>query len=510
MDFSLYTEGLSQILSFQVLFFILLGTVLGIVTGALPGLSAMMGVSILIPLTYSMPPAAGILMLIGVYLGANYAGAISATLVNIPGTPSAVMTTLDAYPLAKKGQAGKAIGIATMSSALGGLLSVITLVLIAPLVAQFALKFTSLEMFAVALFGLSIIAYVTQGTLVKGLIAGLIGLLIATIGADPVTATPRFTFGEINLFSGIQFISAMIGLYGVSEVILNSEKYFKQKKDAIVEIKVKVERAIPSFKDFKRLFGNISRSSVIGVIIGAIPGAGGTIASIVSYAVQKKVSKEPEKMGEGSVEGVASAEAANNSCTGGAMIPLLSLGIPGDAVTAILIGAFMIHGLVPGPMLFETNMDLVSAIFLGMVVANIFIMILGFSGAKYFAKLLLIPKPILSAAILSLCFIGTYAIQNNFFDVKVMLAFAVIGYAMHKADIPKAPLVLALILGPLMESNLRRWLSMADGDYWNTLMTAFSNNPISLIIFILTFITLCMPLLTKLFVSIRQSVSKGR
>ncbi|WP_394186155.1 tripartite tricarboxylate transporter permease [Metabacillus halosaccharovorans] len=498
MDISLYTAGIEQVLRFDVLALIFIGVLLGIVTGSLPGLSAMMGVSILIPISYGLSPAAGILMLIGVYLGAVYGGSISATLVNIPGTPSAVMTTLDAYPLAKKGQAGRALGISTISSACGGLLSVFTLVLIAPVVANLALEFTSFEMFAIALFGLSIMSLISPGSLTTGLVSGCLGLLIAMIGADPMTAQSRFTFGSMHLFSGVQFIAAMVGLYGVTEVILNIEERFKKSKKNVDIANIKFDKKIPSvWLDIKKLWGVITRSSIIGVIIGAIPGAGGTIASIVSYGQQKKISKKPEEMGKGSVEGIAAAESSNNACTGGAMTTLLSLGIPGDAVTAILIGAFMIHGIQPGPAMFQENIDLVSAIFIGMFIANIFILVIGLGGAKYFAKLLTIPESILNSTILAFCFIGSFAVQNSFFDVQTMLVFAILGYLMVKVNIPRAPLVLALILGPLMEMNLRRSLSIVQDDL-GAFAFAFVERPIAGVILLLTFITLIMPIFKKI------------
>lgn len=509
MDLSLYTAGLSLVLDVKVLLFIFLGTLLGIITGALPGLSAMMGVSILIPLTYGMSPTAGILMLIGVYLGAVYGGAISATLMNIPGTPSAVMTALDAYPLAKKGQAGRALGISTVASALGGLISVVALAFLAPVVAEFALKFTSIEMFTIALFGISIMAYIAPGSMVKGLIAGVIGLLLATVGADPMTSTPRFTFGEINLFSGIQFVSAMIGLYGITEILLNTENKYKAGHKEAEVLDIKVTRTLPSWLDMKKLWLNITRSSIVGVIIGAIPGAGGTIASIVTYALEKKLSKNPNQLGKGAVEGIAAAESSNNACTGGAMITLLSLGIPGDAVTAILIGAFMIHGLVPGPLLFQQNFDLVSAIFIGMVISNICLLVIGLGGARYFAKLLLVPLPILNTSILALCFLGTYAIQNNFFDIKIMLVFALLGYLMSKLEIPRAPLVLALILGPLMESNLRRFLSMTNDNYLSTFVSSLWIHPIAGTVMLLTLITLLLPMFQKNRLSESRPVEKN-
>ena len=492
MNFALYTSGFA-LFDASVIIFMVLGVVLGLIVGALPGLTATMGVSILVPLTYGLSPTAAIMMLLGIYCSANYAGSISATLVNIPGTPSAVMTTLDAFPMAQRGQAGRAIGIATLSSSLGGLFSVVTLALFSPLIANIALKFTSLEMFLVALWGISIMAYVAPGSTLKGLLAGFIGLMIATIGFDPSTAIARYTFGSMNLLSGVQFIAAMIGLFGVSEILLNIEKNAIGDKKEVF----KIEKSFESFKEVRGLWGVVLRSSIIGVIVGAIPGAGGTIASIVSYAQQKRFSKKPEEMGRGAPEGIAAAEAANNACTGGAMTTLLSLGIPGDAVTAVLIGAFILHGIQPGPFMFEKNFDLVSAIFIGMVLINVLFLIFGMFGAKYFARLLLVPRPILNTSILALCVIGTYAIQSSMFDVGVMLTFGFLGYLMSKQEIPRAPMVLALILGPLMEENFRRGLGLAHGKYGQVLFQTYTGNPVSAILTVLVLATLIVPIFQK-------------
>lgn len=497
MELSLYTAGFEQVFNVNMILLILLGTTLGVLTGSLPGLTATMGVSILVPVTYSMTPEAGILMLVGIYLGGVFGGAISATLVNIPGTPSAVMTAMDAYPMAQRGEASRALGIATFSSAFGGIFSVFILVLIAPIIADFALEFTSYEMFSIALFGLTIIAVISAGSMIKGLIAGCLGLILASVGADPILGIPRLTFSSMELFGGVQFIAAMVGLFGVTEVLLNAEKHFNKLNSCKLDvIHFKASKVIPEWTDIKHLWANILRSSTIGVIIGAIPGAGGTIASIVSYGVQTKASKQPDEMGKGSIEGIGAAESANNSCTGGAMTTMLSLGIPGDAVTAILIGAFMIHGLQPGPLLFQNNIDLVSTIFLGMLVSNLFILVIGLGAAKAFAKLLSVPQAILNSAIIAFCFIGSYTIQNSFFDVKVMLFFALLGYAMVKADLPRAPVVLALILGPLMESNLRRALAINQDNF---LYFAYSllERPIAAAVLFITFLAIVSSLFKR-------------
>lgn len=486
----LYTSGIGLVFRPDVLLFTFAGTFLGIVLGALPGLTAVMGVAILIPLTYGLSAEVALMALLGVYCGAVYGGSISATLLSIPGTPAAVMTTMDAHPMAKKGEAGRALGLATVCSFIGGALSAIALSVSAPLIANFALKFTSIELFSIAIFGLSIMAYVSPGSSVlKAFVSGAFGLLIATVGLDPMSAYPRFTFGRPELITGVEFISAMIGLFGLGEALSQVEA-----RTVVAEVQTALGRIIPRWDDMKRIIGTMLRSTVIGTIIGAIPGTGATIASIVSYGQEKRISKHPERFGTGCPEGIAASETANNACTGGAMIPLLSLGIPGDSVTALLVGAFMIHGLRPGPLLFTERPDLVSAIFLGMLLANVFMLILGLGGARLFAMILKIPKDLLNTLVIALCFVGSYAIRNSVFDMEVMLAFGALGYAFRKAGIPDAPLVLALILGPTMESNLRRTLALCDGNIV-TFLQAFTQHPIAGVTILATVALLLSPLI---------------
>jgi len=471
------------------------GTLLGIIVGALPGLTVTMAVSILVPLTYKLEPAAGILMLLGVYCGGNYGGSISACLINIPGTPSAIMTGLDGHPLSKRGRAGLAIGMATVASAIGGILSVFVLAVFSPILASIALKFKSLEIVGVAIFGLSVIAYVSPGSTLKGLISGIFGLLIATVGFDPNTGAARFSFESTNLMGGIDFVSAMIGLFGMSEMISNIEKSKRERDVGLLQ--QKVTRTWDAFKYVRKLKAVLLRSSLVGIIVGAIPGAGGTIAAIAAYGLQKKVSKHPELMGKGSLEGIAAPESSNNACTGGAMTPLLALGIPGDAVTAVLIGAFIIHGMVPGPMLYTTNPKIVSAIFIGMILANLIFLAIGLPGAKYISRLLKIPSQILNTTIIAFCIIGTFAIRNSLFDTFVMLAFGLLGFFMSKAGFPKAPIVLSMILGPLMEENLRRWASLAEGNYLKEFLNAVVTNPVTITMVLATVFVLVAPLLSK-------------
>ncbi len=486
MEFGhLYVAGLHLVFSADVLLLLAIGVFFGIAIGALPGLTVTMAVAILSPITYSLSPLAAILTLIGIYCGGNYGGSISACLVNIPGTPSAIMTTLDGYPLSQKGQAGTAIGIATIASFLGGFGSVVVLSVLAPVIAQFALNFNSAEFFVLGVLGVSLIAYVGQGSTLKGLLAGALGLLLATVGVDPMMGYPRFTLESDELVTGISFITAMIGMFGIGEVLVQAET-----ADHLKRATQSIRGILPSPRTLLRLLPVIVRSSFIGVIIGAIPGAGGTIASIIAYGQQKRLSKNPDEMGKGSLEGIAAAEGANNACTGGAMLTMMSLGIPGDAVTGIMIGALMIHGLRPGPILFSENSELVSAIFIGMFVANILVCAFGLSAARFFARVITVPKAYLNAAILAFAVIGSFAIQNSLFDVGVTLVFGVIGYLMVKFDIPRAPLVLALILGPLMEDNLLRSLLLVKGDV-PTFLATLVTRPISasiLVILVLLFV----------------------
>ena len=477
---------------------ILFGAVfLGIAIGSLPGLTAVMGVAILSPFTYNLPAQAGILALVGIYVGANYGGSIAATLLNIPGTPAAVATAFDAYPMAKRGEAGRAIGIATVSSAVGGLLSAAALIFLAPLIAGFALKFTSIELFCVAVLGLSIIIFIAEENYIKGFIAAVFGLLIASMGADPMNSHPRFTFDQLELYTGVNFILVMIGLFGGAESLVQLEK-----EETLGDAVKKIGRIFPGLGFIWKHVRTILRSSFIGIFVGAVPGTGATIAAIVAYGQQKRFSKNPEKLGHGAEDGIVAAESSNNACCGGAITTMLSLGIPGDAVTAIIIGQFLIQGLRPGPMLFQERPDLVGAIFLGFIVANLFMLAIGLSAARLFANLLSTRRVILQPCILALCFVGSFAIQNQIFDVGVMVLFSVIGYAMIKLSIPRAPIVLALILGPLMESNLRRSFNIY-GDGFEV-FSAFLHRPMAVGIALLTVLLFLYPFMRAYFARKRQ------
>jgi putative tricarboxylic transport membrane protein len=486
--FALYTEGLPLILNVDVLFMLVVGVVGGVIIGALPGLTANMAVAVMTPLTYGISAQAAFALLLGAYCGGVYGGCITAIVARIPGTPSSMMTTLDGYPMGQRGEAGKAIGIATVSSFVGGLGSVIILSLFAPIIAEFALEFSAQEYFAIAVFGLSIIAYVSPGSMVCGILAGAIGVLLATIGADPVTGYPRFAMGSFNLMSGLELFPLLIGIFGLSEAFNAVGRH-----TGGVEVVKQIGRILPTWSDMKTIFPTMLRASPIGVIIGAIPAAGGTIAAIVAYGIEKRVCKNPERFGTGIMEGVAAPEAANNASTGGAMIPMLSLGIPGDSITAILIGALLIHGLQPGPLLFRDHFPVVSSIFLLMALANVLFLFVGLLGARVVGRIIATPMNLLLPIIMFLCLVGTFAIRNSHFDLGILLLFGVVGYVFAKGNMPSAPLVLGFILGPIVESNLRRGLLLSGGDF-----TSFFTRPLSATFMILTIAIMVSPYLTDL------------
>lgn len=480
--------GLAKVLRPDIFLLLLLGVWGGIAIGSLPGLTATMGVALLLPLTFGMEPEAGMLLLLGIYIGAIYGGSISAILLRTPGTPAAAATAFDGFEMAKRGEAGKALGISTTASFIGGFVSTLMLITISPILARIALKFSAPEYFALAVFGLSIISSISGKSPLKGIIVGVFGLLLATVGMDPMTSYPRFAFGNVNLLNGFSFIPVMIGLFGLAQALYNVEE-----SEQGVVIQQKVEGVLSALSEVKRILGTAIRSAIIGTFIGIIPGGGADIAAFVSYNEAKRWSKNADKFGTGIPEGIAAPEAGNNGVTGGAMIPLLTLGIPGDAVTAILLGALMIQGLQPGPLLFKEHGDLVYTIFSGLLVGNVLMLISGLLGIRLFIKVLSVPKNVLTPIIFILCVVGSYAMNNSFFDVGVMLISGVIGYIFMKLDFPASPIILALILGPMAESNLRRSLIMSGGSY-----SIFFTRPISAVLLVLAVITFVTPLLRDL------------
>jgi putative tricarboxylic transport membrane protein len=483
--FDMFLNGLSNIFTDPfALVMSFVGVAVGIIVGALPGLTATMGVALVLPLTFGMEPVAGLLLLSGVYFGGVYGGSITAILLKTPGTPAAAATALDGYALAQKGMAGKALGVATLSSFTGGTLSIVILMFLSPILANIALEFSAPETFALAVFGLSIIASISGKSLVKGLIAGMVGLLLAMVGLDPILGFPRFTGGIEQMVNGVPFIPIMIGLFAASEAFKSlSEMNVKEK------VKVKIEKILPSWAELRRLIPTLLRSTGLGTFIGIIPGAGADIAAFVSYNEAKRFSKDKDGFGKGKIEGVSSCEAGANACTGGALVPLLTLGIPGDAVTAVMLGALMVQGLQPGPLLFKNNGDLVYTLFIGMIICYAIMLLMGLFASRYFARVVEIPREILTPIILVLCIVGSYAINNSFFDVIIMAVAGVVGYFMQKYDFPASPIVLALILGPMAESQFRRALALSNGSY-----DIFYTRPIPLVLLLLSAITLLTPI----------------
>lgn len=482
--FALYTAGLARTLQADVLLILFLGTFIGLVFGVIPGLSATIGIAILTPFTFRMSTEASFALLLGVYCGSTFGGSISAILANIPGTIAAVMTVQDGHPMALQGEAGRAIGLATVSSFIGGLISVFALAFFAPIIAAWALQFSAQEYFAVTFFGISVIAYVSEGTLLKGFISAVLGLFLATVGVDPTTAFPRFTFDMTDLLGGLPLIPLIVGIFGFAEVLRMAERDPSTHQSVSA-----VGKIIPSFGEIARMSGTLFRGSFIGVFIGAVPAAGGAIAAIISYGVEKRISTHPETFGRGEPRGIVAPESANNATSGGAMIPMLTLGIPGDLVTALLIGALVIHGLFPGPLLFKDHPQVVSSIFISLLLANFIFLVLGLLGARYFAKLITLPRNILVALILGISVVGTYSIQNSVFDVWVYLVGGVAGFVLTKMRIPVAPLVIGFILGPMLESYFRQGLILA---YGNPML--FFTRPIAALFLTLTILLLLSPL----------------
>jgi len=467
---------------------VLVGVVSGIIIGALPGLTSPMGVALLIPFTYGMDKVPAICMLVALYCGGTYGGSISAILVHAPGTPAAAATTFDGYPLAQKGMAGKALGMACISSGLGGLFSVIVLILLAPVLAEIAIKFGPPEYFALAVFGLSMISSLGARSTLKNLIGGALGVFLATVGTDEMSGFTRYDFGSTHLMDGISFIPVMIGLFAAAEVFRQAEAGIRK-----VMLDKKITGLLPSWGEIKEVKATLLRSSLIGTFIGILPAEGGTVASFIGYNEAKRFSKQREKFGTGILEGVAGPETANNAATGGAMVPTLALGIPGSGTTAVILGALLVHGMRPGPLLFIQHANVVYGIFAGMFLANLIFLVVGLGGAKLFSQIVRIPNYVLTPIILVLCIVGSYSLHNNMADVWVMLISGVIGYKMREHGFSAAPIVLGLVLGELIEISLRRSLIVFENNPF-----IFFTRPYSILFLLLTALGLFSPLIRSL------------
>jgi putative tricarboxylic transport membrane protein len=467
-------QAFGAALQFKVILVMILGSVVGIVFGAIPGLTYSMGIILLLPLTFSLDPLSAITLLLGVYVGGMTGGSVSAIILGIPGTPSAAATCFDGHRLAKQGKAGKALGTAVFAATIGGLISVLILIVVAPLVAKAALRFGPPEIFALVFFGFSTICGISSGKLVKGLISGMIGLLVMTIGMDPIMGSRRYTFGSVQLLGGVNVLSFMIGMFAIPQMVTafaTPESSIKKKTD------VKVSMELPTLQEMKGLFGTIMKSSLIGVGIGAIPGTGGPIAAFLGYdqAKRKSCSDEP------TLACVAGPEAAHNGVTGGALIPMLTLGIPGDPATAILLGALLIHGLKPGPLLFQQNSGFIYGMYASLFIINLLVLAIQSFGIRFFVKVLDFKKSYMYTTIMVLCMIGAFAANNNMFDVYTMFFAGLLGFFMSKFGFPVAPTILALVLGPTMEDAFRRSLILSQGNY-----LTFVTSPISIVFYFFT------------------------
>jgi putative tricarboxylic transport membrane protein len=482
VSWDLYTLGFFHLAKPAVLLAVFLGSVWGLIFGALPGLTTTMAIALMIPLTFGADPLVSIAFLIGAYFAGIYGGSISAILISIPGTPAAMATVFDGYKMGQKGEAGRAIGLATAASCIGGLLGLLTLAVLSPIIARFALEFSAHETVGLALWGLSVVAYIAPGSTLKGLVGATLGLLIGCIGFDRISAWPRFSFGIPELLDGVEIVPVSIGLFGLAEVFLQAEAGLQQ-----LHVTQRIRNVFPDFREFFRHWATILRSGLIGIIVGVIPAASPSMAAMVSYGQEKRFSKHGDAMGTGSAAGIIAPETANNACMGGDLVPLLSLGIPGDPISAILGGAFIIHGLRPGPWLFRDSPDFISTLFWAFLAGIIITFFLGVGGAQIWARVLNTPRFVLLPIILVLCVTGSYAIGNSLFDVGLLLLFGVLGYLFKKVGIGPAAIVLGLILGPMLEENLRRALVLGQGS-----LLPFLTRPISLILLLLVAITLIL------------------
>lgn len=463
------------------------GVLVGTLIGVLPGIGPPAALSLLLPITFHVPPVSSVIMLAGIMYGAMYGGSTTSILVNIPGEAASVVTCLDGYQMARQGRAGPALGIAAFGSFIAGTISIFMLILFAPTLARFALRFGPPEYFSLMVLGLSILVYLAKGSILNALIMVCFGLILGTIGLDQMTGVPRFVYKMTVLMDGVGLVQVVIGLFGISEVLVNVETTFKQEI-----FKAKIKGLLPSREDWKRSIGPIGRGSVLGFFMGIIPGISVVIPTFVSYALEKKLSRHPEKFGTGMIEGVAGPESANNAASAGTLVPMLSLGIPTGAATALLLGALMIHGLRPGPLLIKESPEVFWGVVSSLYVGNLMLLILNLPLISLWVRVLKVPYSFLFSLILLFCLIGSYTINNNVDDGIIMIVFGLIGYLMRKFDYEAAPLVLGLVLGPMMENALRRSLLISEGS-----LGVFFLRPISAIFLIVALFILFSPLFLR-------------
>lgn len=472
-----------------------LGVFIGTLVGVLPGIGPVGAISILLPATFRMSPLSAIIMLAGIYYGSMYGGSITSILVNIPGEAATVVTCLDGYQMAREGRAGAALGIAAFGSFIAGTLGIIGLMVFAGPIADFGLRFGAPEFFAVILLGLTVITYLAQGSVIKALMMGAFGIILSCVGLDHINASPRMTFNLLQLWDGIDMVPLGMGLFGVAEILTNIEQSARPEL-----LKTKIKNLYPSLRDWLEAKGAILRGTFLGFFFGILPGAGAVISSFLSYGLEKRISKNPERFGKGAIEGVAGPESANNSATAGAFVPLLTLGIPANIVMALFFGALIIHGMRPGPLLLKDHPDLFWGLISSMYLGNVMLLVLNLPLIPLWVQVLRVPYRILFPLILLFCVIGSFSLKNSIFDVLVMMIFGIIGYLFRKFDYEAAPLILAFVLGPMLELNLRQSLIFSKGSFG-----IFFARPISAIAITIAMILLIIPIVTYFIGRIKQN-----
>jgi putative tricarboxylic transport membrane protein len=470
------------------LLYCFLGSLIGTAIGVLPGLGPPATIALLLPVTYAIPPTSAVILLAGIFYGAMYGGSTTSILLNIPGEAATVVTCLDGYQMARQGRAGVALAISAFGSFIAGTFAIVGLTLLAPPLAVFALKFGPPENFALLVLGLTMVGYLAGSSMTKGLLMACVGLLLGTVGLDPIMGTQRFTYGIFKLSEGFEFILVAMGLFGIGEILVNVEQTIKAEV-----IQTKIRGLLPNRDDWRTAAAPIARGSLMGFFVGVLPGGGAIISSFISYALEKKFSKHPERFGKGAIEGVAAPEAANNAAATGSFIPLLTLGVPGNASIAMIFAALLIHGVRPGPLLVTEKPDVFWGLIASMYIGNIMLLVLNLPLIGLWVKLLRVPYALLAPLILVFVIIGAYSVNNSIFDVGITIAFGFLGYLMRKFDFEPAPLVLAMILGPQLEASLRRSLIYSRGD-----LGVFFERPIAAVLLALALLMLLSPLFRSL------------
>lgn len=483
-------EAIGILLSLEGLLVLILGTVLGIILGAMPGIGSTVAVAIVLPFTLTMGQAPAIILLLAVYAGSVYGGSIAAILINTPGTPQSAATCLDGYPMAQRGEAGLALGWATVASVVGGLVSAVVLIFLAPQLAAVALEFGPIETFALILLGMTCIVSVSTGSVVKGLMAGMIGIFLSTVGGDPILGEMRFTFGNWQLFAGFNLLAVVIGVFALSEVFIRASN----KITTVSELVTFNGIVLPSWQMWKGRLRNLTKSVAIGNVIGVLPGTGAATAAFISYAEGRRSSPNREGFGKGEPDGIVSSEAANNAVTGGALVPTMALGIPGDAITAVMLATLTLHGITPGPKLVEDNPTLIATIFAGFFVINLLLLPLGMLLSRVAAPILRVREAFMMTAIVILCAVGIFFVRGNPFDLLVMGGAGVVGFLLRRQGVPMAPLVIGMVLGPTLELTLRQGLILTDGNF----LAFFTGHPIALVLALAALGALSLPVIRAL------------